>query len=54
MQKYECVVCGYIYDPVTGDPDSGVAPGTDFKDIPDDWLCPECAAGKEDFEPVQE
>jgi rubredoxin len=52
MKKYQCTVCGYIYDPEAGDPDSGVAPGTDFKDIPDDWVCPVCGAGKEDFEPM--
>jgi rubredoxin len=54
MLKYECLVCGYIYDPEVGDPDSGVAAGTDFKDIPDDWLCPECGVGKDEFEPVKD
>lgn len=54
MQKYECIVCGYIYDPAVGDLDTGIAPGTVFEDIPDDWLCPECGAGKEEFEPVEE
>ena len=48
--KYVCNMCGYVYDPETGDPDSGVAPGTTFEDIPEDWVCPECGAGKEDFE----
>jgi len=52
MQKYECQVCGYIYDPEAGDPDNDVAPGTAFADIPDDWVCPVCGAPKEDFEPV--
>jgi rubredoxin len=52
MQKYECQVCGYIYDPKAGDPDNDVAPGTAFEDIPDDWVCPVCGAPKEDFEPV--
>ena len=52
MQKYECVVCGYIYDPEKGDPDSGIDAGTSFQDIPDDWLCPLCGVGKEDFTPV--
>ena len=46
MKKYECKVCGYIYDPVEGDPDSGIAPGTAFEDIPDDWVCPLCGVGK--------
>ncbi len=52
MQKYECILCGYIYDPALGDPDNGVAPGTAFADVPADWVCPECGAGKEDFEPI--
>lgn len=52
MEKYKCVLCGYIYDPVVGAPDDGIEPGTAFVDIPDDWVCPECGAGKEDFEVV--
>jgi rubredoxin len=51
MQKNVCSVCGYIYEPATGDPDSGVAPGTSFSDIPDDWVCPVCGVGKDMFEP---
>ena len=54
MKKYKCEVCGYIYDPSEGDPDSGIQPGTAFEDIPDDWGCPLCGAGKEDFTPVDE
>lgn len=50
MAKWECTLCGYIYDPEVGDPDNGVAPGTAFEDIPDTWECPLCGAGKEDFE----
>ena len=50
MDKYVCKVCGYVYDPEKGDPDSGVAPGSKFEDIPDDWVCPICGVGKEDFE----
>lgn len=50
MDKYVCTVCGYVYDPTQGDPDNGVAPGTKFDDIPDDWECPVCGAPKEDFE----
>lgn len=50
MKKYKCTVCGYIYDPEKGDPDSGVQPGTAFKDLPDDWTCPECGVGKDQFE----
>jgi rubredoxin/flavin reductase (DIM6/NTAB) family NADH-FMN oxidoreductase RutF len=47
--KYQCVVCGYIYDPEEGDPHSGIAPGTAFEDIPDDWYCPVCGVSKKDF-----
>lgn len=49
MQKYRCTVCGYIYDPEKGDPDSGIKPGTAFEDIPDDWYCPICGARKDQF-----
>lgn len=50
MDKYVCVICGYIYDPAEGDPESGIAPGTPFEDIPEDWTCPACGVGKEHFE----
>ncbi len=50
MDKYVCVVCGYVYDPAEGDPDNGVNPGTAWADVPDDWVCPICGAGKDDFE----
>lgn len=53
MKKYRCVICDYVYDPAVGDPDGGIAPGTAFEDIPNDWVCPECAVTKEDFEPVE-
>ena len=53
MKKYKCDVCGYVYDPATGDPDSGVAPGIPFEKLPDDWVCPLCGAGKEDFSPTE-
>ena len=49
---YKCLACGYIYDPEIGDPDSGIAPGTKFEDIPDDWVCPLCGVGKDMFEIV--
>jgi rubredoxin len=49
MKKYVCDVCGYVYDPANGDPDVGIAPGTPFEEIPDDWSCPVCGASKEDF-----
>jgi rubredoxin len=47
--RYKCTICGHIYDPAEGDPDSGILPGTAFEDIPDDWVCPICGAGKEDY-----
>ena len=50
MAKYRCTVCGYVYDPELGDPDGGIEPGTPFEEIPDDWVCPVCGAGKNDFE----
>ena len=51
-QKYECNICGYIYDPTVGDPDNGVEAGTAFANLPDDWECPLCGAPKEEFSPV--
>ena len=48
MQRWECP-CGYIYDPVEGDPEHGIKPGTPFEDIPDDWSCPICGASKDVF-----
>ena len=54
MKKYICTVCEYIYDPEQGDPESGIEPGTAFEDIPDDWTCPLCGVGKEDFEPYED
>jgi rubredoxin len=53
MDKYLCTVCGYIYDPATGDPENGIRPGTPFADLPGDWVCPECGVGKELFEKTQ-
>ena len=50
MQKYVCKVCGYVYDPAVGDPDSGIAAGTPFEEIPDSWVCPVCGATKDQFE----
>jgi rubredoxin len=54
MKKYICDVCGWIYDPEIGDPDGGIAPGTAFEDIPDDWECPECGVGKDDFSALED
>jgi rubredoxin len=53
MTKWRCKVCGYVYDPEVGDPDSGVEPGTPFPSIPDDWVCPLCGVGKEEFEEIE-
>lgn len=51
--KYECELCGYIYDPATGDEEHGLAAGVAFEDLPDDWECPLCGAGKEEFKPAE-
>ncbi len=48
-KRYICELCGYEYIPAEGDPDSGIEPGTEFEDLPEDWVCPLCGAGKEDF-----
>jgi len=50
MKKMVCTVCGYVYDPAVGDPAGGVAPGTAFDDLPDDWVCPDCGADTSYFE----
>ncbi len=50
MEKWICTVCGYVYDPVVGDPDNGIEVGTAFENLPDTWVCPECGVGKELFE----
>lgn len=50
MSKYKCEVCEWVYDPKKGDPDNGIAPGTPYEDLPDDWCCPVCGASKDDFE----
>lgn len=53
MKKYKCSVCGYVYDPEKGDPSSGAKPGTAFNALPADWVCPQCGAGKDQFEPAE-
>jgi rubredoxin len=53
MSKYECIACGYIYNPAKGDPSQGVKPGTSFDDLPADWVCPDCGAGKDQFEKLK-
>ena len=52
MEQYTCLVCGYVYDPVHGEPDQGIEPGTSFDDLPDDWGCPVCAAPVMDFQEI--
>ena len=49
MNIYVCLICGYAYDPHTGDMDAGIAPGTSFEDLPESWSCPLCGAKKVDF-----
>ncbi len=52
MEKYRCLVCGYIYDPAAGDSTQGIAPGTPFQSLPDTWTCPECGVDKSQFEKI--
>jgi rubredoxin len=52
MRKWKCTLCSYVYDPARGDPDNGITPGTPFEGLPDDWVCPDCGAEKEFFEPL--
>jgi rubredoxin len=54
MRKYECIVCGYIYDEALGWPDDGIPAGTKWEDVPADWVCPDCGVSKEDFELIQD
>jgi rubredoxin len=51
-KQYRCTVCAHIYDPAAGNPEAEIAPGTAFEDLPADWICPDCGATKDDFEPV--
>jgi rubredoxin-NAD+ reductase len=53
MKKYTCALCSHSYDEVEGDPGSGIAPGTKWEDVPDEWMCPDCGAGKEDYFEVE-
>jgi rubredoxin len=53
MKKWKCLFCGYIYDEAAGDPDEGLAPGTRWEDVDDDWFCPDCGASKADFEMIE-
>jgi rubredoxin len=49
MKKFECTACGYVYDPMEGDAENGVQPGTAFEDLPENWVCPLCGVGKDEF-----
>jgi len=53
VRKYICDACGYVYDPAIGDPANGVPAGTAFEDVSDDWVCPDCGAGKGEFSPLE-
>lgn len=52
MRTWQCVICGFIYDEAAGMPDEGIAPGTPWEDIPEDWACPDCGAAKSAFEMI--
>ena len=52
MQKYRCIVCGWVYNPDEGYADDGISPGTPFEDLPEDFVCPICGVGKDQFEPL--
>lgn len=52
MKKYICSNCGFVYDPKIGDPEHGIAPGTPFEDLPEEWLCPVCYVPKEQFDEI--
>lgn len=49
MEQWKCVICGYIYNPEKGDPEGDIQAGTSFEDLPENWICPICGAGKEEF-----
>jgi rubredoxin len=53
MEKWRCDICGYVYEPETGDPDGGIEANTPFENIPDDWVCPVCGAAKDQFSKVE-
>ncbi len=54
MKNYYCTVCQWEYDPAIGDPEQGIEPGTSFENLPEDWVCPMCGVGKDEFAPVEE
>jgi rubredoxin len=54
MDRFECVLCGFVYDETAGLPEDGIEPGTPWKDVPEDWTCPDCAATKADFNQIED
>jgi len=54
LKRWECMVCGYVYDPEDGDPEQDIPPGTPFEDLPDEWECPDCGAAKDEFEEMED
>ncbi len=54
MARWECTLCGYIYDPAVGDPENNIPPGTAFESLPEDWVCPVCGASKSDFRKLED
>ncbi len=52
-KNWMCIICGWIYDEEKGAPEEGLAPGTRWEDVPEDWVCPDCGAGKEDFDLIE-
>ncbi|HOX00033.1 MAG TPA: rubredoxin [Deltaproteobacteria bacterium] len=53
MKKYVCLVCGYVYDPAVGDPEGDIPAGTAFEELPEEWTCPLCGLGKDEFAPEE-
>jgi len=53
MKRWQCLVCGFVYDEEDGLPEEGIAPGTAWEEIPEDWTCPDCGVSKSDFEMVE-
>nr|WP_319492589.1 rubredoxin [uncultured Desulfobacter sp.] len=53
MEKYECIPCGWVYDPEEGDDAGNIEPGTAFEDLPGDWTCPVCGVGKDEFQKIE-
>ncbi len=53
MKKWRCIICDFVYDEKKGVPEEGIAPGTRWEDVPDDWTCPDCGASKSEFQMVE-